>query len=166
METTTTTKKYPVNEKIRQVILESGLNASQFAEAIGVQRSTISHILSYRNRPGTEILQKITKWDSKYTYDWLMEGANEDTTKDPQNAYSQEFGGQKKAFRNVPDFNKKNFPIRGADSFNSRRPENTAKNQNEAELMMAATAPKPRSPVQITILYDDGSYEVIPVSRK
>ena len=63
METTTTTKKYPVNEKIRQVILESGLNASQFAEAIGVQRSTISHILSYRNRPGTEILQKITKME-------------------------------------------------------------------------------------------------------
>jgi len=163
---TITTKRYPVNEKIRQVILESGLNASQFAEAIGVQRSTISHILSYRNRPGTEILQKITKWDSKYTYDWLMEGANQTPPKEPQSAYNQEFEGQKRNLRTALDFNKKHAVGRSEDSFNYREPQNMAKNQNDPQSMMALPATKPRSPVQINILYDDGSYEVIPVGRK
>lgn len=161
----TATKQYPVNEKIRTIILESELNASQFAEAIGVQRSTISHILSHRNRPGTEILQRITRWNSKYSFDWLMEGADEGFENHRQNTVNQEVGGQKKLFSTPSDLNKKNLTTRTPIPLNPRGTENPQKNTFENDPPAAAVA-KPRSPVQINILYDDGSYEVIPVATK
>ena len=157
-------KKYPVNEKIRLIILESELNASQFAEAIGVQRSTISHILSHRNRPGTEILQRITRWNPKYSFDWLMEGADETFENNRQNTVNQEVAGQKKLFATASDLNKKNLAGRTPIPLNPRGVENQQKTASETETQSVIA--KPRSPVQINILYDDGSYEVIPVATK
>ncbi len=162
----TAAKNYPVNEKIRQVILESDMNASQFAEAIGVQRSTISHILSHRNKPGNEILQKINRWNPKYTLDWLMENAHESEFKPTKETVNQEFSHYKRAPQSTSESNRKNSMNRSPALFNSRGLENTQKSMGTEPEQLQTPITKPRSPVQINILYDDGSYEVIPVGRK
>lgn len=51
----------PVAAKIAQLIEEKGYSYSGFAEAIGVQRTIISHILSGRNRPSLDIVQRILR---------------------------------------------------------------------------------------------------------
>lgn len=51
--------RYLKNNKIRVILHQNNMNASQFADAIKVQRSTISHILAYRNRPSHDILEKL-----------------------------------------------------------------------------------------------------------
>ena len=43
-----------------ELILEYyGLNASAFADKIGVQRSSLSHLLSGRNKPSLDFILKI-----------------------------------------------------------------------------------------------------------
>ncbi|MFN8355883.1 MAG: helix-turn-helix transcriptional regulator [Spirosomataceae bacterium] len=51
---------------------EKSLSPSHFADAIGVQRSSISHILAGRNKPSFEIIQKIIKKFPDVGFDWLM----------------------------------------------------------------------------------------------
>ena len=50
------------------------LSASKFAEAIGVQRSNISHILSGRNKPSLELINKILDRYPEVSTDWLLLG--------------------------------------------------------------------------------------------
>ena len=56
------------------VIETHRLNAGQFAEKIGVQRSNVSHILSGRNKPGYEFLEKVLLAFPRVQADWLMTG--------------------------------------------------------------------------------------------
>jgi transcriptional regulator with XRE-family HTH domain len=58
-----------------QVIFErEGISASIFADRIGVQRSAISHILSGRNKPGFDLLQKIIAKFPTINTEWLITG--------------------------------------------------------------------------------------------
>jgi len=52
----------------------NNLSASAFADEIGVQRSSISHILSERNKPSLELLQKVLVRYPKISADWLITG--------------------------------------------------------------------------------------------
>ena len=62
-------------------ILESkNLSASQFAEKIGVQRSSVSHILSGRNKPSLDFIIKIITVFSDISLDWLIKGVKSDKT--------------------------------------------------------------------------------------
>ncbi len=62
-----------VNDKIKQILIDKGLTPSYFADEIGVQRSSISHILSGRNRPSFDIIQKVIRRFPDLGYDWIME---------------------------------------------------------------------------------------------
>ena len=51
-----------------------GLNATAFSGEIGVQRSSISHILSGRNRPGFDFLAKTSSRFPQVNTEWLLTG--------------------------------------------------------------------------------------------
>lgn len=48
------------------------INNSMFADEIDVQRSSISHILSGRNKPSLEFLHKLFRTYPKLNSDWLI----------------------------------------------------------------------------------------------
>lgn len=50
------------------------LSASLFADKIGVQRSSISHILSGRNKPSLDFVLKITSVFDDVDIHWLLNG--------------------------------------------------------------------------------------------
>lgn len=50
------------------------LSASLFADKIGVQRSSISHILSGRNKPSLDFILKITSEFKDVDIHWLLNG--------------------------------------------------------------------------------------------
>lgn len=57
------------------MIIEShGMTAGAFADKIGVQRSNVSHVLSGRNKPGFEFLEKIVQAFPKVQAHWLLTG--------------------------------------------------------------------------------------------
>ena len=62
-----------INDKIKQILISKGYSPSHFADEIGIQRSSISHILSGRNRPSFDIIQKIIKRFPDLGFDWILE---------------------------------------------------------------------------------------------
>ena len=60
--------------RIKVLMEQHGLNASSFAEIIGVQRSSISHVLSGRNKPSLEFLAKIEAAFEEVSFEWLLKG--------------------------------------------------------------------------------------------
>lgn len=63
-----------MENRIQKIIDEQALSLNAFAQEIGVNRSTISHILTGRNKPSVEVLQKILKRFPKLSSDWLLLG--------------------------------------------------------------------------------------------
>lgn len=61
-------------ERIVFVMKSNNLSASAFADKIDVQRSSISHILSGRNKPSLELIQKVLNAFPKVNSDWLLSG--------------------------------------------------------------------------------------------
>lgn len=62
-----------INDKIKQILIDKNLSPSYFADETGIQRSSISHILSGRNRPSFDIIQKIIRRFPELGYEWIME---------------------------------------------------------------------------------------------
>ena len=61
-------------QRIQQLIQTHELNASSFAEIIGVQRSSISHILSGRNKPSLDFLARVEDSFDDVDFLWLLKG--------------------------------------------------------------------------------------------
>src|SRR6187402_2971794 len=58
-----------------EIILEYyGLNASSFADKIGVQRSSMSHLLSGRNKPSLDFILKIIDFFPDVDLYWILNG--------------------------------------------------------------------------------------------
>ena len=60
--------------RIKKVMDFHQLTASLFADKIGVQRSSISHILSGRNKPSIDFLTKLLKVYPNFNINWLISG--------------------------------------------------------------------------------------------
>lgn len=56
------------------IIKANNLSASQFADQIGVQRSSLSHVLNGRNKPSLDFLSKIITAFPKVNASWLITG--------------------------------------------------------------------------------------------
>jgi transcriptional regulator with XRE-family HTH domain len=63
-----------IQERLQIIMRMNNLNASQFADKIGVQRSSISHIISGRNKPSLDFLQKTLEHFPRVNADWLITG--------------------------------------------------------------------------------------------
>ena len=63
-----------IKDRIEKVIKAESLTSTRFADAIGVQRSNISHILSGRNKPSLDFIQKVLTTFSNLNSDWLLFG--------------------------------------------------------------------------------------------
>ena len=63
-------------ERINRILSEKQLTPSQFADAIGIQRSGMSHLLSGRNNPSLEFILKTLKTFPDIDPVWLLLGEN------------------------------------------------------------------------------------------
>jgi transcriptional regulator with XRE-family HTH domain len=63
-----------LKERIEQILAEYQLTPSRFADDIGIQRSGMSHILSGRNKPSLELIQKVLQRFPEINSDWLVQG--------------------------------------------------------------------------------------------
>ena len=51
-----------------------GLTGASFADKIGIQRSSLSHLLSGRNKPSLEFVMKIISVLPEVEFDWILNG--------------------------------------------------------------------------------------------
>ena len=61
-------------KRIKKIINDTNLTNSEFAEKIGVPKSSISHLLSERNNPSLDIVSKISDTFNDITSDYLIFG--------------------------------------------------------------------------------------------
>lgn len=64
-------------KRLKEILNYHQLTASLFADKIGVQRSSISHILSGRNKPSLDFILKVTNTFTDVDIYWLLNGKGE-----------------------------------------------------------------------------------------
>ncbi len=61
-------------QRLEQVIESEKMTAKQFAQEVGIQAGTISNILSGRNNPSLDVLQRVLNRFRSLSSDWLILG--------------------------------------------------------------------------------------------
>lgn len=111
-------------EKVLHLLESKNLTAAQFADAIGIPRSSISHILSERNRLSMDIARKIVKHYPEVTFEWLCDEnpavAASAPKNSPQTAYNQSFRADFAANSRPPESPRKNGAAPKVDWWQSR----------------------------------------------
>ena len=67
-------------DRIKKLMDTHELSAAAFSDRIGVQRSSISHILSERNKPSLDFVLKILNAFPTVSSDWLLMGQQQQET--------------------------------------------------------------------------------------
>ncbi len=63
-----------MKDRISKILHEERMTATKFADEIGVQPSSISHIISGRNKPSTDFLVKLLERFRGINAEWLLTG--------------------------------------------------------------------------------------------
>ena len=66
--------EFAINERIAHLISEYGLSNADFAKKIGVPASSISHLLSKRNKPGLSFILSLLDQYKDIDANWLLTG--------------------------------------------------------------------------------------------
>lgn len=131
-----------------------------FAETIGVQQSTLSHILNDRNKPSLEVVMKVHQTYNYVNLEWLLYDKGEMMASTANANTSSATNG---------DFQPSLFD---ESSINSPKESITPENRKEIPLRSTENAPKEivkqeiryiekpaRKITEIRIFFDDNTYE-------
>ena len=66
-----------IKDRIRMIMEREKVPPRVFAETIGVQQSTLSHILNDRNKPSLEVVMKVHQTYNYVNLEWLLYGKGE-----------------------------------------------------------------------------------------
>lgn len=109
-----------MKDRIIQFLSENNLTSTKFADKIGVQRSSISHILSGRNKPSFDFIEKMLLAYPDLNAQWLITGKG------------NMFSNQPSVFNKSEDKMEENLTPRESNIQNSTE-HNTTKTQSAEE---------------------------------
>jgi len=66
-----------MKDRIKEIIKYTGLNSASFADELGIQKSSISHIVNGRNNPSVDFIMKLTNRYPEINSRWLISGEGE-----------------------------------------------------------------------------------------
>lgn len=172
-------------ERIELLMKCYNLSSSQFADKTGIQRASVSHILSGRNKPSLEIMLKIYDAFPGLDIKWLMTGVGEEPVSETyvakevaeQPLSAGLFGG----LENVVAENEERLPLVNskfaepvasvAKKSRMQQPDlqrqvDSVASQSEkrraAQQRTAAQAPAVQRKIkEVRVFYSDGTYEVL-----
>lgn len=122
-------------KRLEKVLEYYGLSASAFADSIGVQRSSISHLLSGRNNPSLDFILKILHQYPDVELYWLLNGKG-----------------------SFPASTMENTPSQTAMDLDDKKQPAAAQHSTTTEInAMVSSQKKPIS--RIVIFYKDGTFE-------
>jgi transcriptional regulator with XRE-family HTH domain len=142
-----------MKDRIRRIIEQEGLSQSEFALKLGVQRSNISHILSGRNKPSMDFVQKLLINFPNINSDWLILGKGnmykkqEKTSEKPENI---ENSNEKTNVNTNIDINLNSVTKENKEENKERQEQKANSNQNKEKIISL--------PEQILVLYDDHTF--------
>ena len=139
-------------DRIQALMKKQKVNATQFAEEIGIQRSALSHVMSGRNNPSLDFMLKIKSRYPDVNLDWLLLGEGE--MLDKQNSLDV-----KSDFNSVDQVNQPEVNLQYAKQRHSKPV--TDKKAEEIFNPEKLRRPLPKSQAElhrIILLYRDGTF--------
>tara|TARA_R110002124_G_scaffold110937_2_gene264478 strand:- start:50 stop:502 length:453 start_codon:yes stop_codon:yes gene_type:complete len=138
-----------LSDKIKLILDALDLTPSIFADEIGVQRSSISHILAGRNKPSLDVVQKIIKRFPELGINWIL-----DDQILPNNVSTATISKSDIYDKKAPEIK----PVTASEKL----PEPTSPRKELKEPIVEA--PKPikateKKAIKIMVLYSDGTFQ-------
>ena len=93
-----------MNRRFQTILDLENLSPAQLADRLGVQRSGISHILSGRNKPSFELLQRVVQSFPEISAEWLITGNGKPLKEQNQVAASSAASGATSGAANSRSF--------------------------------------------------------------
>jgi len=109
-----------MKERLMEFLKSHNMTSTRLADEIGVQRSSISHILSGRNKPSYDFIHKFLQYYKDINPKWLILGEGMMYTKEKQTSMSFERQPEKSTPR---ESNIQNNPPDKDQTANSREVE-------------------------------------------
>lgn len=147
-----------MREKLLNLMKSEQLTASKLAELLDIQPSGISHILSGRNKPSFDLVQKILRRFPRVNPDWLLLDKDEmyrTIDIEPKPAALQSISTDEL------DGTMQQSPASGMTAPAT----NPTSASTPAQQIAAAYAPKNGNVKRVIILFDDHTFESYEVSR-
>lgn len=141
-------------DRIKMVMKMNQLNAASFADKIGVQRSSVSHVLTGRNKPSLDFVEKMLIQFPKVNASWLISG----TIQDPEKSIIyRETLPEKKESENL-SINKES-KVETAKRVIEHLNLEEKKNENLANSLTEQQQKLEKKIVKIITFYDDFSFD-------
>ena len=147
-----------MREKLLNLMKSEQLTASKLAELLDIQPSGISHILSGRNKPSFDLVQKILRRFPRVNPDWLLLDKDEmyrTIDIEPKPAALQSISTDEL------DGTMQQSPVSGMTAPAT----NSSSASTPAQQIAAAYAPKSGNVKRVIVLFDDHTFESYEVSR-
>lgn len=163
-------KEIRMKERLLQLLDLEQLSPSKFADIIGVQRSSVSHVISGRNKPSFDFLQKTLKAFPGLHASWLMMG---------EGSMYEQMGRDLPVnlFDSAPSTGESDIPPEPI--FDQEHADDSIDQPSEAEFGTAAgdimtdqaaakappAGPGERKVVQVMLIYDDDTFRTLKPSQ-
>lgn len=150
---------------------ELSLSPSVFADTIGVKRASVSHILSGRNNPSLDFVQKILAKYPALNPDWILSGTGniwregekpESVTNNNITAKSREAPKLAHLFKDTEEQKSFSTETHASKSVDTRQKADRIENKGKpGEIPAKAETPSKsgKKVVKVIILYSDNTFE-------
>ena len=143
-----------MNNRIKQIMDYKQISPSELADAIGVQRSNVTHVLQGRNKPGFQFISKLLETFPELNAKWLITG---------QGDMLVSFDGRPTGLFDSPETEKNELPVSQAPSNEEKEPEkepeiiNTKKTVSES--VNSLIPPTTKEIERIVVFYSDQTFK-------
>jgi len=131
-----------ISSRISWILKETNLSASKLAEKLGIQKSSLSHIISGRNKPSFDFLLKLKKAFPEIALDWLVTGKGEAFLKEGDNNPSDSVSGSSSQAPTLFDMNT-------TSEAHNQQIKNTIYKSKQGDLS------------SIVLIFDDNTYKLL-----
>ena len=150
-----------MKDRILQLVEDKNLTLGAFADEIGVERSTMSHIKAERSKPSLDVAQKILERYPEVNADWLILGKGpiyrQKTNSREPNLFDDFELIASSTTQNAQKSEQKTMTAVAQSTQNS-----AATAQNVVSAPAPAPAPaKQRCISRVILFYDDGTFEEV-----
>lgn len=137
-----------MKEKINLILQSEGLTNARFAEILGIQTSSVSHLIAGRNKPSYDLIQKILRRFPRISSDWFM--LDQGSPYRDDFAYPTPVEGSSDSEPNLfyaPKNENNELPLDSSQNmrFSEGKAENVENEQNNSPINLNVVVPQPTS---------------------
>ena len=160
-----------MQDRLQEILKRERLTPARFAELVGVQRSSVSHIISGRNKPSLEFLRKIMTAFEHISPDWLISGVgpykraelNNMGQNKPESVADESTDGTIKFPNLTKSVHNQNISTKHIESTGKSEPQNGALEPEDSpgyRKKMKERNSGPKQIVKTILFYSDHTFEV------